>query len=151
MEIFKQKLHDVNWNDIRTFDNINDAYNRFLEISLYDQCFPKQKNPCITKGIERSSKKNKDYEKFLKNRTIKKEKLYKRYKNLFESKTIALRKTIIPKTLVGYKIIFPAQENILVKSFIPKPCQPPKSFVFLKTKIGERNYPCQYQWFELFP
>ena len=63
--------------------------------SLYDKCFPKKKiklkpqkynNPWITKGIKKSSKrKQKLYEKFLKNRNEKNEKLYKSYINLFES------------------------------------------------------------------
>ena len=41
----KQKLRDVTWNDIKTFDSVNHSYNRFLQIflSLYDECFPKIK------------------------------------------------------------------------------------------------------------
>lgn len=31
------------------------------------------------------------------------------------------------------------------------PFRPHKSFVFPKTKIGERNRSCQHQWFEKFP
>ena len=62
---------------------------------LAHECFPKKKiklkpqkynNPWITKGIKKSSKrKQKLYEKFLKNRNEKNEKLYKSYKSLFES------------------------------------------------------------------
>ena len=77
--------------------NTNKAYDIFIEIfsSLYDECFPKKKIklkpqkyniPWITKGIKKSSKrKQKLYEKFLKNRNGKNEKLYKSYKSLFES------------------------------------------------------------------
>ena len=41
----KQKLRDVTWNDIKTFDSVNHSYNRFLQIflSLYNECFPKIK------------------------------------------------------------------------------------------------------------
>ena len=41
----KQKLRDVTWNDIKTFDSVNHSYNRFLQIFLsqYDECFPKIK------------------------------------------------------------------------------------------------------------
>ena len=31
------------------------------------------------------------------------------------------------------------------------PFRPPKSFVFPKTKVGDRNRSCQHQWFEKFP
>ena len=31
------------------------------------------------------------------------------------------------------------------------PFRPPKSYVFPKTKVGERNRSCQHQWFEKFP
>ena len=57
--------------------------------SLYEECFPKKKiklkpqkynNPWITKEIKKSSKrKQKLYEKFIKNRNEKKYNLYKSY------------------------------------------------------------------------
>ena len=64
----KQKLRNIDWNNIKTLQSVNDAYSKFLEIflSLYNECFPKIKvqlkpqrkfNPCITKGIRKSSKK----------------------------------------------------------------------------------------------
>ena len=31
------------------------------------------------------------------------------------------------------------------------PYRPSKSFIFPKTKVGERNRSCQHQWFEQFP
>ena len=72
----KQKLRNIDWNNIEIIRNVNDAYSKFLEIflSLCNECFPnikvkskpqKQFNPWITKGIRKSSKKKqKLYEKF---------------------------------------------------------------------------------------
>ena len=97
VEKFKYKLRIVSWDSITNSSDTNKAYDNFIEIfsSLYDECFPKKKiklkpqkynNPCITKGVKKSSKrKQKLYEKFLKNRNEKNEKLYKSYKSLFES------------------------------------------------------------------
>ena len=74
----------------------NESVNIFLQrfSELYDISFPeismeiKSKslmNPWFTKGLQKSSKrKQKLYEKFLKNRTLQNEKTYKNYKNLFE-------------------------------------------------------------------
>ena len=97
LEKFKCKLRTVSWDCITNSSDTNKAYDNFIEIfsSLYDECFPRKKiklkpqnynNPWITKGIKKSSKrKQKLYEKFLKNRNEKNEKLYKSYKSLFES------------------------------------------------------------------
>ena len=75
---FKQKLRNIDWNNIKILRNVNDAYSKFLEIflSLYNECFSKIKvklktqrqfNPWITKGIRKSSKKKQElYEKSLK-------------------------------------------------------------------------------------
>ena len=93
VEKFKYKLRTVSWDSITNSSDTNKAYDNFIEIfsSLYDECFPKKKiklkplkynNPWITKRIKR---KQKLYEKFLKNRNEKNEKLYKSYKSLFES------------------------------------------------------------------
>ena len=97
VEKFKYKLRTVSWDSITNSSDTDKAYDKFIEIfsSLYDDCFPKKKiklkpqkynNPWITKEIKKSSKrKQKLYEKFLKNRNEKNEKLYKSYKSLFES------------------------------------------------------------------
>ena len=97
VEKFKYKLRTVSWDSIANSSDKNKAYDNFIEIfsPLYDECFSKKKiklkpqkynNPWITKGIKKSSKrKQKLYEKFLKNRNEKNEKLYKSYKSLFES------------------------------------------------------------------
>ena len=78
---FKQKLRNIDWNNIKILQNVNDAYSKFLKIflSLYNECFQKIKvklkphrefNSWITKGMRKSSKKKqKLYEKSLKERT----------------------------------------------------------------------------------
>ena len=75
----------------------NKAYKCFLDIfiDIYDNSFPKSEvkvkfksdqSHWITKGIAKSSKKKQRlYEKFLKNRTPQKEEIYKTYKRLFET------------------------------------------------------------------
>ena len=97
IETFKQKLREVNWNEVKQSNNANKSYAKFSEIctSLYEECFPKFKiklnqrknlSPWITKGIKKSSKrKQKLYEKFLKKRNAFNETAYKTYKNLFEA------------------------------------------------------------------
>ena len=77
---FKQKLRNIDWNNIKILQNVNDAYSKFLKIflSLCNECFQKIKvklkpqrefNSWITKGIRKSSKKKqKLYEKSLKER-----------------------------------------------------------------------------------
>ena len=78
----KQKLRNIDWNNIKILQNDNDAYSKFLEIflSFYNERFPKikvklkpqrQSNTRITKSIRKSSKKKKQklYEKFLKKKS----------------------------------------------------------------------------------
>ena len=107
MEKFKEKLRTVGWDSIINSSYVNKVNDNFIEIfsSLYDECFPKKKiklkpqkynNPWITKGIKTLSKrKQKLYEKFLKNRNEKKEKLYKSYKNLLNLLNVSLKGFII--------------------------------------------------------
>ena len=94
---FNESLMRVNWTNVLENTDPNAAYNQFLEIFLthYNACFPKKKikiktknlaSPWITRGIIKSSKrKQKLYEKFLKQRTNRNEVNYKTYKRLFES------------------------------------------------------------------
>ena len=75
----------------------NKTYKYFFDIfiDIYDNSFPKSKvkvkfkgdqSPWITKGIAKlSKKKQRLYEKFLKNRTPQNKETYKTYKNLFET------------------------------------------------------------------
>ena len=89
VEKFKYKLRTVSW------DNITNSSDTNKRVSSLYEFFPKKKielkpqkfsNPWITKQIKKSSKrKQKLYEKFLKNRNEKNDKLYKSYKSLFES------------------------------------------------------------------
>ena len=93
IEKFNQDLYKISWDDIIKNKNPNEAYNMFLQKVkvLYDQYFPKQfikikekdlRSPWITRGIKKSSKrKQKLYNKFLKNRNNKDEYEYKNYKN----------------------------------------------------------------------
>ena len=97
VEKFEDKLRTVSRDSITNSSDTNKAYDNIIETfsSLYDEYFPKKKiklrpqkysNPWVTKGIKKSSKrKQKLYEKCLKNRNEKNEKLYKSYKSLFES------------------------------------------------------------------
>ena len=67
IESFKQKLYEIKWNEIMSFENPDDAYKAFLKrfSTLYDTYFPEKKiklknkdlqSPWITKGIRRSPK-----------------------------------------------------------------------------------------------
>ena len=97
IELFKQKLYETSWDEMEMSQNHDQAYKTFLTkfSDLYNIYFPtkiiKVKNkdlssPWITKGIKKSSKrKQRLYEKFLKNHTEKHELAYKTYKRLFES------------------------------------------------------------------
>ena len=78
IETSKQKLREVNWNEVKQSNNGNKSYAKFSEIctSLYEECFPKfnfklnqrKKLSCwLTKGIKMSSRRKKKlHEKFLK-------------------------------------------------------------------------------------
>ena len=91
------RLREIKWDNVKTSSDSNLAYNEFLDTftSLNDDCFPRVKikvkaqnsfRPWITKGIAKSSKKKqKLYEKYLKNRNPKNLATYKIYKNLFET------------------------------------------------------------------
>ena len=63
----KQKLREVNWNELKQSNNANESYTKFSEIckSLYEECFPKFKirlnqrknlSLWIIKDIKKSSK-----------------------------------------------------------------------------------------------
>ena len=91
--LFKHELGQIKWNNIiKTLDNPNTVYKNFFNtfLNTYDKYFPtirikiKAKtiqNPWITKVITKSSKKKqKLYERFLKNRTPQNEQKYKTIK-----------------------------------------------------------------------
>ena len=95
-QYFMEILNEVNWKHLYSLTDTNLAYEYFLRTfkGLYNHAFPIKEvslklktvfNPCITKGLQKSSKrKQKLYDKFLKSRTNKIEKKYKAYKFLFE-------------------------------------------------------------------
>ena len=106
---FKQKLRNIDWNNIKILRNVNDAYSKFLEIflSLYNECFPKIKvklkpqrqfNPWATKDIRKSSKKKqKLYEKILKKERNKARLSTKYIKTCTNRLNTNLKKVIIHK------------------------------------------------------
>ena len=115
VEKFKYKLRTVSWDSITNSSDTNKAFDNFIEFfsSLYDEGFPKKKiklkaqkynNPWITKGIKKSSKrKQRLYEKFLKNRNEENEKLYKSYKSLFESVKRKSKRIYYSSKILGFK------------------------------------------------
>ena len=78
IELFKQKLHETNWDDIEVSQNPDEAYKSFLNkfSDLYDTYFPKKQiklkskdlqTPWIMNDIRKSSKrKQRLCEKFFK-------------------------------------------------------------------------------------
>ena len=78
VEMFKKKLHEINWEEVETNQNPSEGDKHFLEKirSLYNDFFPKKKiaiskkdlkSPCITTGIKISSRRRQRlYEKVLK-------------------------------------------------------------------------------------
>ena len=74
IESFRLRLREIKWDNLKTSNDSNLAYNEFLYTfaSLYNECFSslrkkvKAQNsfmPWITKGIAKSSRKNKKYKK----------------------------------------------------------------------------------------
>ena len=95
--LFKQKLHETTLDNIRNIKEHNEEYRKIIKTFsfIYESIFPKKRvrvkfknliNPWETKGITKSSKKKQRlYQKYLKKRTSKNEKIYKSYKSLPES------------------------------------------------------------------
>ena len=112
---FKKNLSETNWSHVTESQDPDDAYNIFLKhfLIIYDNFFPvrkieiKRKNlmsPWITRGLVKSSKrKQKLYEKFLKNKTFKNEQNYKKYKHLFERIKLASRKQHFSSLLLKHQ------------------------------------------------
>ena len=129
---FKMRLKEVNWTILDSLENPCKAFDRFMEIigNLYEESFPnkevktkhkKTSNPWITNGILKSSKrKQKLYEKFLKNRTTENESIYKTYKNLFETIKRKSKKNYYSELLLKYrndaKRTWNVMKNIIGKS-----------------------------------
>ena len=96
IEHFKSLFNSIDWDFVTQMSLSDDSYNIFLEkfVQIYAQAFPERKieikpknlvSPWITLGLRKSSrKKQRLYEKFLKQRNSKNEEAYNMYKNLFE-------------------------------------------------------------------
>ena len=88
---FKSLVSKVNWNDVNQINSPN--YNSFIQKkNVYEKAFPKVKTKIKMKSLlssrgllKSSEKKQKGYDKFLKNKTSDEMNEYKTYKNLFET------------------------------------------------------------------
>ena len=92
IEHFKSVFNRIDWELVTQTSMPNDSYNIFLEkfVQIYDQAFPERKieikaknlvSLWITRGLRKSSrKKQRLYEKFLKERNSKDEEAYKMHK-----------------------------------------------------------------------
>ena len=108
IKMFKQQLYEINWEEIKTNRDPNEAYNIFLQkvLLLYEIKVTKKdlKNPWITTGIKKSSKrKQRLYEKFLKNQNSLNESEYKNYKKLFESVKQRAKKLYYSNLITKYE------------------------------------------------
>ena len=113
---FRDILSEVDWGNLYSISNPNDAYEYSLKVfsGIYDLAFPlktfsvKRKtlqNPWMTKDLLKSSKrKQKLYEKFLKKRSPPNENIYKAYKSLFESLKKKSKKIITQDVLKTVKM-----------------------------------------------
>ena len=124
---FKTLLSIVDWKHVLNENSTNNAYNEFLRIflGLYNEAFPKQKikikrksfnSPWMTKGLVKSSKKKQRlYEKFLKNKNPEKELNYKQYKTLFESLKKKTKKNYYSDLIDSHKFNIKKTWNIMKK------------------------------------
>ena len=91
---FKNKLHEVDWNQIYDIDDVNDCYDKFMSILyyVYDKCFPeivkkpvlgcKFKRPWLTNGLLKSiQKKHRLYKTYFKNPNQKNKKMFTHFRN----------------------------------------------------------------------
>ena len=111
---FKRRLRET-WDAVKGLGNPNESYVKLIETitQIYDDCFPKIKfkiksnnkaNPWITKGIVKSSKRKQElYEKFLKNRCIRNEKIHKHYRKLFETITMKSKRRYYSEKLLQFQ------------------------------------------------
>ena len=112
IEKLKKTLHSRNWDDFQKIEDFSKAYIYILDIfiDIYDKSFPKSEvkvkfkksdqSSWITKGITKSSKKKQRlYEKFLKNRTPKMKRHIKLIKTFLKPLKRDQRKNVIQKKL----------------------------------------------------
>ena len=114
--IYKRYINENSSQNFKTLiqsENPNESYNKTKFISTYDEAFPKTKikiklkcflSPWITKGLIKSSKrKQKLYEKYLKNKTYKNQTNYKISKNLLEMIKIRSKKLHYSNLILKYQ------------------------------------------------
>ena len=148
----------MNWELVIENNDTEHSYDAFHEIfsRAYDKAFPKQeinvkpkvlKSPWMTKGLRKSSKrKQKLYEKFIKNRTYGNETKYKAYKSLFEKVKQKAKKSYYSKEIINAKDnskkIWDVMKEIIGKSKnisnkLPKQLNYKNKIIFEKSKIAE--------------
>ena len=147
---FKNTLHNRNWDDIQKIADPNKAYKYFLDIftDIYDNSitklevkikFKNDQSPWITKGIAKSSKKKQRlYEKFLKNRTPENEETYKTYKNLFKTVKKRSKKKSYTEKLRKFKCDMRKTWNVMKEILgkcTTKSSTPPTKITVNKTDI----------------
>ena len=115
LSLLKEKILKVDWGLLHTIKDPNEAYKIFLNVfsNLYEIAFPKIKikvnsktllSPWITCGILKSSKrKQRLYEKFLKNRNSANKENYKTFARLFESIKQISKKNCYHNLLITYE------------------------------------------------
>ena len=114
LEKLRSKLLDFDWSFLYSFTDADQAYDYFFRIffKLYDESFPKKEitvqrkktHPWMTSGLKKSSKrKQRLYENFLRNKTVKNEQNYKRYKNNFDRVSKFAKKLFISDLLKKYQ------------------------------------------------
>ena len=115
MKYFKTISISTDWDLLTQTSSANDSYNIFLErfMKLYDEAFPERKieinqknlsSPWISKGLRKSSKrKQRLYEKILKQRSDKNYKTYKINKNLFDKLKKQSKKLYFQNKLKQYE------------------------------------------------
>ena len=115
IESFRLRLREIKWDTLKTSNDSNLAYNEFLDTFtyLYDDCFVRVKikvkaqntfRPWITKGIAKSSKKKqKLYEKYLKNHNPQNLATYRTYKNRFETIKRKSKKSYYLEKILRFK------------------------------------------------
>ena len=114
LEIFRHNLAEQDWSFLYNFNDAEQSFEYFLRIffKMYDEAFPKREvvlklkssEPWMTKGLKKSSKrKQRLYQNFLRNRTVKNETIYKKYRNNFNKYLRLAKRLYISDLLLKYR------------------------------------------------
>ena len=155
---FQNLLTPASWELVTDATGTNHAYEAFIAIfsRLYEKTFPKKqvsikikslKNKWMTKGVTKSSKrKQRLYERFLKNKTYINEKAYKTYKNTFEKIKFLSKKlhysNLLNDSFGNSKRTWDTMKEIIGKvktntNQLPKQLNYKSELLFNKVKIAE--------------